>query len=409
MCQELLGKPLHHEPSRGGAAEIGKHRQMYADTLEAYRQTFGAQAPPDIWPDVDIRFAHERSKSQSRLIRWLTRFRFKRPGRPRQSQPARAMAVLPLAGMPLVDFTSPFDLRGPDFLKLYFCVALVAFVLGLVIRRLARRDANDAFDESQPLDRYELAYFCGGAGRAINVAVAQSLRKGWLKSVSRNPPRTPRAAASPNSGHVFEKQIAADFPLALADRSLRDIHRTAKPHLRPIHEKLQQRGLLLSDSAWWTGQVLPLLLMASVIAFGVIKIAIGVERHRPVVFLAMGSIAVTIVSLIAFARPLFRTRRGKDYLDKLNHQYDALHQAAQRAPDALPDDQLALALGLWGCGLMMASPYRELHREGWIGGYSGGCGTVSGGGCGGGGGGCGGGGCGGGGCGGGGGGGCGGG
>src|SRR3954463_11437183 len=36
FCGEVLKSPLHHEPTRGGAAEGQKHWAMYADTLLAY-------------------------------------------------------------------------------------------------------------------------------------------------------------------------------------------------------------------------------------------------------------------------------------------------------------------------------------------------------------------------------------
>lgn len=57
FCRDVLGQPLHHEPSRGGPNELGKHRGMYADTLASYRRLFGEDPPADVWPSVDERFA----------------------------------------------------------------------------------------------------------------------------------------------------------------------------------------------------------------------------------------------------------------------------------------------------------------------------------------------------------------
>ena len=47
FCGETLGRPLHHEPTRGGGDEADKHLRMYADTLATYRQAFGHEPPPD--------------------------------------------------------------------------------------------------------------------------------------------------------------------------------------------------------------------------------------------------------------------------------------------------------------------------------------------------------------------------
>jgi len=55
FCPEVLGRELHHGPTRGGAAERDKHYEQYAMTLKTYEKTFGP-APEDIWPDSYKRF-----------------------------------------------------------------------------------------------------------------------------------------------------------------------------------------------------------------------------------------------------------------------------------------------------------------------------------------------------------------
>ena len=46
----LLPHPLHHGPTKGGAAEDAKHHEWYARTLESYRRLFGEEPPADLWP-----------------------------------------------------------------------------------------------------------------------------------------------------------------------------------------------------------------------------------------------------------------------------------------------------------------------------------------------------------------------
>ncbi|MBM3979664.1 MAG: hypothetical protein FJ304_05165 [Planctomycetes bacterium] len=48
FCADTLGRPLHHEPTKGGPAEGAKHLAMYADTLTAYRAAFGHAPPADV-------------------------------------------------------------------------------------------------------------------------------------------------------------------------------------------------------------------------------------------------------------------------------------------------------------------------------------------------------------------------
>jgi hypothetical protein len=58
FCGRVLGRPLHHNPTRGGPDERAKFHDHYAKTLASYRRIFGFDPPPDIWPPVDARFAN---------------------------------------------------------------------------------------------------------------------------------------------------------------------------------------------------------------------------------------------------------------------------------------------------------------------------------------------------------------
>lgn len=48
----LLGRALHHEPTRGGPGELHRFHGQYAETLRRYAAVFGADAPEDIWPSA---------------------------------------------------------------------------------------------------------------------------------------------------------------------------------------------------------------------------------------------------------------------------------------------------------------------------------------------------------------------
>lgn len=50
LCGQIIGRPLHHDPSLGGAAEDARHRHQYQTTIELYRKTFGTEPPAAIWP-----------------------------------------------------------------------------------------------------------------------------------------------------------------------------------------------------------------------------------------------------------------------------------------------------------------------------------------------------------------------
>ena len=57
LCGRVLGRPLHHGPTRGGAAEDRKYEAWYQATLESYQRVFGAPPDPRVWPPAAERFS----------------------------------------------------------------------------------------------------------------------------------------------------------------------------------------------------------------------------------------------------------------------------------------------------------------------------------------------------------------
>ena len=74
LCGRVLGRPLHHEPTRGGRAEGGKFVDGYARTLDSYRRAFGHEPPADVWPAPGERFAaRARIRQISEATHWIIR------------------------------------------------------------------------------------------------------------------------------------------------------------------------------------------------------------------------------------------------------------------------------------------------------------------------------------------------
>lgn len=57
LCEDILGVPLHHGPTKGGGGERRKFTDWYAETFRSYRREFGEDPPADIWPPASVRFA----------------------------------------------------------------------------------------------------------------------------------------------------------------------------------------------------------------------------------------------------------------------------------------------------------------------------------------------------------------
>src|SRR5262249_50370448 len=50
FCDGVLGRPLHHEPTRGGEAQAGLFKDQYALTLARYEAEFGGAPAAEFWP-----------------------------------------------------------------------------------------------------------------------------------------------------------------------------------------------------------------------------------------------------------------------------------------------------------------------------------------------------------------------
>jgi hypothetical protein len=50
LCGRILGKPLHHDPTEGGADQQAHFRDQYEATLARYEAMFGEPPRADVWP-----------------------------------------------------------------------------------------------------------------------------------------------------------------------------------------------------------------------------------------------------------------------------------------------------------------------------------------------------------------------
>lgn len=86
MCGRVLGRPLHHDPTKGGRAEGDKFVDWYARTLDSYQRAFGHAPPADVWPPAAQRFAPAgRIRQVSDATHWVIR-------KPRLPRPRLAAA-----------------------------------------------------------------------------------------------------------------------------------------------------------------------------------------------------------------------------------------------------------------------------------------------------------------------------
>ena len=419
LCGEVLGRPLHHEPSRGGGQENSKHRRMYAATLTSYRRLFGSPPPADIWPPSDERFApRERPAINKTDGYWMIRKpEFWRRTESRGRRWAAGLAMMALAPLPVwgAGF-DPFEMKGPEFLQFYALLLVIAFGLAFATRLLAKYVAREpGVADVESLDAYQAAYLSGGPKWAVKTAAARLLAEKEAVLVKAIRQRLGRTDNVVSNRHFLEQAVHSAMPPAPRGATWFELNHGSDESLTRIATSLEASGLLLTSQRRFIAYVVPLAVMTLAVAIGTIKIAIGIERHRPVTYLVMMTVAAAVVTLAVFAWPVRRTHAGDQRLAAMKIGHRHLRDEARLGPFSASDG-MPLAVALFGFGVLAAGPLSHVaqaidpragakQRTGFWGDGGGvGCTTGAGdgggggAGCGGGGGGCGGGGCGGGGC-----------
>lgn len=74
LCRDILGKELHHLPTKGGADEQARFRTQYTRTFLLYEKEFGHPPPATVWPTVEARFRNvERFVRVNKASSWVLR------------------------------------------------------------------------------------------------------------------------------------------------------------------------------------------------------------------------------------------------------------------------------------------------------------------------------------------------
>ena len=73
LCGKVLGRPLHHHPTKGGEHENEKFFYQYDATLLLYEEKCGEKPPEDIWPPAEKRFAAGDFIRVDKDVHWVIR------------------------------------------------------------------------------------------------------------------------------------------------------------------------------------------------------------------------------------------------------------------------------------------------------------------------------------------------
>jgi uncharacterized protein (TIGR04222 family) len=350
-CATILRRKLHHDPTRGGAAELAHFRGQYAATLALYERWFGA--PPELfWPATRARF---RGKARFRTVDLDRVFVLRRPAMRRREFAVLALALLACAlfaarawAEPLPLPLNPLDWDGASFLVLYGSLLGGSVVVTLTVRLLLRRSGSPA--DAERLSWFELAYLAGGRVRAFDAAIAELM----ARQAARFDPTTRSVLASEVSGYLppFLATIRRNLgPKINHGRLLRE----SADAFAQVEESLATRGLVLTQGRSWQVGFVTASVPALVGLFGWAKIQVGVSRGRPV-----GDLVVLTILAFGLALAFLMSRPQRSIAgDEALRAYKATNARAMRAP---MDGEIALAVALAGTTVLLGTPFADYAR-----------------------------------------------
>lgn len=257
---------------------------------------------------------------------------------------------------------NPLDLPGPAFLAFYAFALIAAHLVGkALVHRCSSRHRTDAPlpDSMAPL---ELAVLSGGRARAVETALVRLLFNGWI-AVG---PGGNSFVATPTTPPPLE-DLQSDVyrEVSRKQSAIDDLRRISSTFLSRAEARLTREGLLLvrGSSEANCVQMARCLPFAAVIAFGCVKVFIGMARHRPVAFLVVFLIAsVVILGFKYFKLPL-RSAQGQRTLEFFERRHAALKTTVRRRSSDVDDGTLLFVVALFGPQVLASTDLAWMHES----------------------------------------------
>jgi uncharacterized protein (TIGR04222 family) len=252
---------------------------------------------------------------------------------------------------------NPLELSGPSFLGLFIVLTVVATLGAMAMQRIISPLLSRAHAKPDDLTPIEIAYLADGRDGALRSGIATVGHR--VRVLHRTKERTLRTdvPVTKDDGS-FESRLHA--LMAEEPRDIGALRLYAGPMLEQMKQRLVSVGLLESDANRKMLGMLPASLIALVVLLGVLKVAIGVQRDKPVMLLCILIALACVVALVFVDRAPNRTPAGSTLIDSLRNRHAALEATARSRFSALTSSEVTLAVALFGLSILQGTPLAAL-------------------------------------------------
>ncbi|MEP7375776.1 MAG: hypothetical protein ABI675_20435 [Chitinophagaceae bacterium] len=285
LCKDILGKEIHHFPSKGGPEERDKYVQWYIDTLNAYKEIFKEEAPTDIWIEefqTPVQ-AGLKDKIVTDYFAWYRKYLY--------------ILFFPFIIIAILyGKIIPYQLAGPQFLVFFSCLIVAGIIYLWLIRSKKKMEVEELIAELYPgdADIYQLARFLYGRERSLRAAIVDLAERKILE------PKRKGLFAFTVSNYKY--LITEKNPLLIyLLRNVRDgetIHYTSLSNYyddaSTYHAGLADLYKSISVKDRW-----PIVITSSVLIIGVARMFQGFYNDKPVSYLFALCFVYLFISLIA--------------------------------------------------------------------------------------------------------------
>jgi len=237
---------------------------------------------------------------------------------------------------------NPFELRGPEFLAFYAVFGLVVLGLLFLLRHVGEPEDAAHVSITNP---YSIACLRGGRNEALRLATVSLIDRGLLDvEGSRLKTRNAKDVARVKDG--LEKAVLIRFARQDEAASLFE-DGLAGNAADEVGRSLERLGLVGGETTTWDRRCRLLLAGVALWAVAVVKMSIGLSRHRPIGFLFVLAWVFTVWAWRL--HDPHRTRRGDTLLEDLRTLFRQLKERAEElrpSRDATEATLLAAVFGL---------------------------------------------------------------
>jgi len=249
------------------------------------------------------------------------------------------------AAIPILDW------NGSAFLGFYL-IALVIAVFWSQLRgkRALRKHGRAGVPDL--VDPYEIAYLAAGPPRVAQLAIVRLLQQGLVtwKDTWFSPKIVCQQQGATKS--LLEREIlSAVHKKGASGLPVKNIPGVIHAQLRPLEARLAMLGYRPTSDERGTARFLAVMPLVFLMIFGCIKLALGLSRDKPVLFLIV-LLAVTLIAAIVVARSVGKlTPTGEAFLQRsrLDHE----RRREESAPELEP---LSNNVALFGTAALIGMP-----------------------------------------------------